>query len=624
MNATVAIARREIADKKFVLATALAIAVLPFLLPLLPGSHASPTEVILVSAGIFATGFTAGLAAILGASFIGRDVSEGRMSFFFARPVSSLAIYFGKLSAALFLMVAGFTIIAAPAMLVEREAWGQVWTEKATPVLIFILSYSLGLFVLAHVVSTWVRSRSSLVALDLVLAVLSGTAVWYVVRPLVAASATLDVTRLAIGLGIAFVVAILGAGAWQVAHGRIDRKRNHFELSKVLWPALAVIIAIAAGIVLWITGGAPTELNKFQAIGAPGGQHAILVGDMNHRGDYVAGFVVDTETGKYDRIGAGWRWNAAYTLDGSKLVLGREGSKAGNYDVTVRDLKTGTETDTGLTTRATDSIVPNDDATKIAAVNRNGGVAVYDVPAKRSLASVKFPDDSWLESAFFSGPRTLRVYRVVKTNNANVGPRTLTIHEIDLVNRTHVQTGSITLNAKYLYAVVSEVGTRMRLRANDPESIVVADARTGAVINTIATNRGPVIGTAAFLRDGGIAVGDARPDGGVLRVFDAAGNERGSYPLGASERIWPVREIVPGKILAGRRMDGSDWYGAIVDLATGKVTQAQAGRPLLAGEFDGTADPRTRPAGPSLLLFHDKTLVRWNVLTNEKKTLIGS
>jgi hypothetical protein len=105
MNATVVIARRELAEKQFVLLAAIAFALLACLVPFVPGVHAGQKrEAIVVVSTVLAVGFTLGLSTILGATIIGRDLSEGRLSFYFSRPIPAAAIWFGKLIAALVLI----------------------------------------------------------------------------------------------------------------------------------------------------------------------------------------------------------------------------------------------------------------------------------------------------------------------------------------------------------------------------------------------------------------------------------------------------------------------------------------------------------------------------------------
>src|SRR5262249_8806821 len=97
MKKAMVIARRELTEKRFVFLTAIAFAALALIVPFLPGVHPSERRNAIAMASImFSTGFTIGLAAILGSNLIGRELSEGRLSFYFAKPLSAASIWFGK------------------------------------------------------------------------------------------------------------------------------------------------------------------------------------------------------------------------------------------------------------------------------------------------------------------------------------------------------------------------------------------------------------------------------------------------------------------------------------------------------------------------------------------------
>src|SRR5579859_1683266 len=97
MFQTIAIARREIAEKSFVFIAAIALAVVVCLMPFVPGVHNSPSEVIFVAAGIAASNMAIIMSLILGATVIGREMADRRMSFYFAKPIPAPSLWFGKL-----------------------------------------------------------------------------------------------------------------------------------------------------------------------------------------------------------------------------------------------------------------------------------------------------------------------------------------------------------------------------------------------------------------------------------------------------------------------------------------------------------------------------------------------
>src|SRR5205823_3627051 len=133
MRNALVIAAREFEEKRFVAYAAVAFAILPFVLAAIPGvSGKSPGDVLVLASLIFGTTFAVAVAVISGASFIGRDLSDGRMSFYFSRPVSSLSIWFGKLTAAILMIVGCFGFIIVPARLAAGDHWTRLVSASMT------------------------------------------------------------------------------------------------------------------------------------------------------------------------------------------------------------------------------------------------------------------------------------------------------------------------------------------------------------------------------------------------------------------------------------------------------------------------------------------------------------
>ena len=78
MRHALVIARRELAEKRFVFFAAIAFALLAVAMPLVPGLRSDGRDVIALTSVILTCAFTLGLAGILGASIVGRDLSAGR------------------------------------------------------------------------------------------------------------------------------------------------------------------------------------------------------------------------------------------------------------------------------------------------------------------------------------------------------------------------------------------------------------------------------------------------------------------------------------------------------------------------------------------------------------------
>jgi hypothetical protein len=122
MSDTAAIFRREFTARRSLLWAALYIAVLVVVVPYLPFiSHWEKTDVRDLSSVALALGAGLALSLGLGATFFGRDLSEGRLGFYFERPVRSIAVWLGRFLAVLSLVVLCEVLILLPAKLSSSD-----------------------------------------------------------------------------------------------------------------------------------------------------------------------------------------------------------------------------------------------------------------------------------------------------------------------------------------------------------------------------------------------------------------------------------------------------------------------------------------------------------------------
>ena len=98
MKAFFALVAREISERKALLAAAAVASLLPLLAPLLPSTGSNPPEDIREAVMWVVLGGLAPLfALLLGVGFIGRDLAEGRMGFYYAQPISGPMIWFARI-----------------------------------------------------------------------------------------------------------------------------------------------------------------------------------------------------------------------------------------------------------------------------------------------------------------------------------------------------------------------------------------------------------------------------------------------------------------------------------------------------------------------------------------------
>ena len=494
MRNALVIAAREFEEKRFVAYAAVAFAILPFIFAAIPGMKANPADTIAMGSLVFGTAFALGIGVIFGASFIGRDLSDGRMSFYFSRPVSALSIWFGKLTAAILMIAGTFGFIIVPARLAAGDHWTRLVSASTTYSVLYILVIAIAFFLIAHVISTFGRSRSPLLIFDFAAAVICGIAIRLLILPLVAGQAFILLKGLGIALGIAAIIAIVGGGAWQLERGRTDRRRNHLALSQFLWSTMAVALLLAAAYVAWVVSVKPSDLTgQIRASRSTSGSFAVVSGTTKGRSDYRGAFLINTDDGSTWRVDQWSEWAARYTRDGRSAVVPH---RAGNaVEMLIYTRGKAEPIDSGLTIANGEYIV-SDDGSRIATISQPNLLSIYDVAAKRSLASARLPDSRFVR-AFFVTPDVVRAYLNV--------PGGMKIVEIDARSPALRETGFIA-SPKFLVFYLDPAAAHMLVRPSREDTLTLNDARTGAMIKTLTA--GTQLKTATYLRDGRIAVVD--------------------------------------------------------------------------------------------------------------------
>jgi hypothetical protein len=610
------IARRELGEKRFVAFAAAAFAVLPFLLAMIPliRGRAAAGDVIATGAGLLAIGFTAGLALVLGGSVIGRDLSENRLSFYFARPVGAASIWFGKAAAGLALITAAFLIIVLPARLGASGGWQNTWGKNAVSLTLLVIGGSFVLYFVAHVVGSFIRSRSALVGLDFAAFCLAAFGAYLLLRPLFEAGATRAFIATLVLISLGVTVALVAGGAWQLERGRTDRRRSHLALSQFVWIAIAAGLLVAAALVAWLTMAPPSALTKFEAAGQERGPWVVVGGPTKHRLDYPAAFVYNTETGAYTRLASEREGRFLFTRDGASLLVAHFDRRTNTIEFFKRALDRRDEVSTGLTASVYGHIAATDDGSRLALADR-GMLTVYDVPEQRSMMSARLPQDAgFVSGMYFVTPTLVRVYAVTQTQPE----RTLRIYDLDAGARTFRQTGSFKATTKYLGIIANADGSRLIARGND--ALYLLDGRTAAVQAT--TPAGAVRGI-DFLRNGGIAV--ARANGGRLTIElrDAAGAVTRSFDLPAQNN-WGLRELSDGRLLTIARGKGEAWSTLLIDSSSGAIVQKIPAAPVGWREEIGWLgrEPRRRTLDLPKLFTDEKRLIRWNYAANQAEVVL--
>jgi glutamine cyclotransferase len=598
MSHALVIAGRELAEKRFVFFAAIAFALLAVLLPLVPGVNGSPRDLITVTSMILTAGFTLGVAGMLGASMVGRDLSAGRLSFYFARPAGAASIWFGKLAAALVLVIASFAIVILPGFIASGGQLARA-TTLSFPLLAGALVVLVVLFFfVAHALSTMIRSRSVMIGFDFAATLLTGFLLWQLARPLIG-----TIVALGVLLGVyalAALIAFIAAGAWQLADGRTDRRRSHAAFSKVLWSGMAVALLLAAAFLAWILSVTPRDLTRIaRGDPSPHGDWLFISGVTRHRFDFQPAYLMNVESGAWRHISDGQ--NTIFSADGSKFLQVRERSK--EAEIVIYDTATGRTTETGVrlmpqTMTHAYPIVATDDLSRFAAYDfKQSNLTVYDTVARRSAGSAHLRAFPGL--FYFASPDVVRFYVMT--------PKRLRAGEFDAPHRALRETGSIEMRPGRLQ--VTADGTRLAMHAQGSASLDIRDARTLQLLSSVALPS--ATSHVYLLHDGRIVT----MDGQTLRVDGTPA----AVDLGAKPMF--VADIGGGKVIVP--LDSASGGIVVVDVDHGTVIRREGGlHPALFSSMMNF-DPRPLQWTPNLIAGgRGGALLRWNALTGETKVLV--
>jgi hypothetical protein len=539
MSTTLIVATRELRERSRLLVVAAALAILPFAVALAPGARGNRSQVIMIIGASLAINYAFALALAMGVSTIGRDLSEKRLSFYFSKPISPLALWTGKAGASLLIAITSALIIAAPSYLATREAWRAAWMTNGVRLAPALLAALILLFFGSHAIGTMVRSRSGLVALDLVLAVTAAAAIAAIVRPILLGGGKIVAIALGCVLGAGILLILMAAPVWQLGRGRTDTRRSHAALSMFLWSAMGILLVIAAAYVAWLRSAAPSDLVEVREIEqAPTGGWAVVVGVGAHRGDFHSAFLMNAATGQSSRFATPPWGGVTWSRDGRVVAwIEPEGWRQDVWEVHVQAMETGENRASGIRVGGWCGLVLSDDGSRVA-VDNDGIIAVHDLVNHRVMASVRrVPTRSWM---FFVTNDVLRIVDFVDISRQDVG--TLRVSELDVRTRKFATLGrrpGVTMKSGWVSA--SNDASRLFLRTMGE----IVEGRTLAPRATVAAEAG---WGSTMLGDGSVIIID-RENGVRLRFFDRDGQPRGELALPNVRFAYVSGETRDGKVL---------------------------------------------------------------------------
>ncbi|HZF12561.1 MAG TPA: hypothetical protein VFE33_27545 [Thermoanaerobaculia bacterium] len=607
MRGFLAVFEREIAEHRLLFLIGLAGFVpvpVSFTAPALPADQRG-------AAALLVSGIVAAVLAVgLGASVVARDLAERRLGFYFARPLSGWAIWAGKLGAALVLSLGVGLLFLLPYLLFEPAVRGELANGGGLQLL-----YGVGgiaaLVLAADLVSLLVRSRSPWLGLDVVAAVAVGLLGWDGALRLIRAT-TLGapgqppIVPALQGVVPLVLLAVLAASAAQLVLGRTDPRRGHRFLSLTLWSLLLAGGLGLVGYSRWLVAATPADLVAVPIVlPAPAGSAVVVQGPAVHRGAYLPLFLLDTASGRFQRIFPVPYWGTLrVSADGRRAVwLDSQDRGVRGPAVLVRLDLTRPEARPVHTPLSFaggfDSLALSPDGRRVALLER-GRLLAFDVDKAGLLASFPLSGGNVFRSRlqFLDGSH-LRYFRNTTEDYALPGSRTarIEIADFDLATGRRVEVGHTALFEDAATWAPSPDGSHLLVH-RPLEALALFDVRREAPVAELPAR---LFGS-GFLADGRVVAASPRAGSRDLTLLSPDGAVERRFPFPGVRSLRLGGEPLPGKLVIGVQTAGASpldrtgtWESRLLDLATGD--SRSLGRRLPA------AGPETGPASAGSRLF---------------------
>ncbi len=608
MRAFIAIVLREIDERKALLAAAAVASVLPLLAPFLPATGSNPASdireaVTWVMVGSLVPVF----ALLLGVSFIGRDLAEGRMGFYYAQPLSGSTIWLGKLAAVIVLVLGAEILIMFPTALLSPDffhflaprdvlgpfepRWSAALVLWLAPLLIILLSHALGLI--------W-RGRSAWLLVDFggLILVIAGT--WLAIRPFLPITAPGAALAAASWMVAWMLVGLIVSGAVQVTSGRVDLGRGHRVLSATLWSVLVAAAATVLAWSLWIRAAAPNDLTRVASVTAGSGDWIAVSGTSPGRLDYHPRFLFNVSDGRWVAIDPAIRWwgpDLVFSADGSTAVWPATES-AGEWTVNVARLDVSQPQPRKLGVvavgRRWDDLSVSPDGSRIAVVDGRS-VAAYESGAGDQITAAVIEGEFHpIYASFWSEDRILIL---ASTSSRSDTSQRWRRYLLDLESKTLSEDAELPHPWRWKdRGRVSQSGRYLdRIDVEGDDRLVVVDAST----RDVATDLGPMPYWSRISEtEGGlIAIARDREGDHHIDVFTSGGELLRQIGLDKAQQILFGGELKPGQLVVGlwtwndeERTNFEKLRTSVVDLNSGKVGPTLEGvAPVLGPWMHGSS-----------------------------------
>ncbi len=583
---------------------------------------------------------------------LSREIANRRIGFFFARPISSAAIWGGKLAGSAAVAAGAAALALLPSFLINR---GRFSREMGSILLAGVVLAVAALLPIAHALGIVFRSRLARLGADLVLFVLAAAAIALTSRWLIGETAVDAWRRAMVALACFLLGAVVAAGFAAVGRGRADIQEAHRALSRLLWPVALAAAALFAAYAKWIVSVGPGDLGWIWVSPAPRGDWATVSGQAPSRVDKAL-FLLETSTGKFVKLKNGYA-RPVFSADGRAAVwletshsvsflslLSRPEWMGSSRPVRFYHLALGERSAGPSPTGVLFSSPPrawaiSSDGKRLATVNDETGgasanfVSVYELPTARLLAAAAIPRQASAHLLFLT-PDRLRIYLEESPGRgaANDVDRHLGICEMDVIGKKLTETGRMGPFAGFLVLRTDAGATRAIVLDPRGRKMTLHDGRSGRQIAVLSSGE-KRSRNAAFLGDGRIVQVESSETGTRVRIFSSDGEEQRMVAIrfGPGWRIGLGGETAPGVIVVAVRSEKADWKDSeclLVDTRTGQTRSiGEHLFPAAAMAWWGRHDPSWYPAAGSeatrLFLDARGSLLRLDASTGETRVILA-
>ena len=658
MRGFLAVARREIVERRIVFAVSALAGLLPLAAVFLPAfkSH-SPEDVRYAAACFFGVGLTGLLAITLGSTVISQELARGTLGFYFSKPIGGVAIWLGKMTAAILLCAASGIIVFLPTVLAgggrlarslvgDSLEFGPDEFRGRLPIAVLGFFLLVGVVGVSHAASLIFRSRSGWLVGDAIGTLLVlGTALATAHNlSVIEGISSLDiVVPIAVGAGVIAAILLLLAGAVGVCFGRSRIRREHAALTLTLWGCLLFAGAILTVASKWFVSPRVGDMTEFWAAeAAPSGDWLAVLGIARHRG-LVCQFLFNTKTGASLRTGI-----TIFDREPTPVSFSSDGRRAAwlwysgppersEFEVVTVRLEKDAEKATRIPVSQSPDFYLSPNGSQLGLINQNL-LAVLDLNSTRSQISIRVPSPvGYKEIAvggYFLDENHLRLLARGQRSESEGPSTTIRLFDVDIAAKHLRETGQMQFQDTP-YIVASPAGDRLVASDLRDRTLKVFDGETGRRVSEIAWVKGSTLRW-HFLADGRLLVATSSQEGTILTILSPDGKAEKSVDLGAAGRLsfggQPTASTLIVALASGKpgMWNDQEWSLALVDLENGQVRELTRGSLSLIGLGRTVWGDKAVVGAPGSVwasTFIDRrngSLVNFDPLTDERRVILPS